>query len=98
MLRVDVRYLEEPSHSVRLTLAEKHRTRACGVLVLSIMGIFNAFVIYDCGKKFMKFCGPPKLRRRFTSSAALVDAPSDGAPPPASPPRLRRRPGSSRGA
>ena len=74
------------------------RMRACGALVLSIMGIFNAFVIYDCGKKFMKFCGPPKLRRRFTSSAALVDAPSDGAPPPASPPRLRRRPGSSRGA
>ena len=42
MLRVDVRYLDEPSHSVRLTLAEKHRrTRACGVLVKSFLKSFR---------------------------------------------------------
>ena len=42
MLRVDVQYLDEPSHSVRLTLAEKHRrTRACGVLVKSFLKSFR---------------------------------------------------------
>ena len=42
MLRVDVQYLVEPSHSVRLTLAEKHRrTRACGVLVKSFLKSFR---------------------------------------------------------